>query len=552
METVHCLEKLPNSILNRIIDYLPQQDKLNLLYTNYQFYLNVQPLLYKNLLFTKATELKCPHTFDESLYTIVGVLNSPLATDELNNKIYDARQKILLEALTINTELCKYIENIIIEGDYHNDDYIDEIEDVILSDLLNFLMKNCLNLKRISTFNISNFNCIIPQLTNIQLKSLDQFDKILNSKVKELHFDSLNNNSINMDKFNDTDIISLFNQLDTLTFNSEISQAIILKKLNKIISESNIKHAFTFKNLKLVCYHLFDDPTNQVCSFLKNIDFTKLKKFELVLGCDDMTCNCLNNFIKFLTNQNLNLNSLSLVQKTAHREHNYTEIFDFHITELIKQYPKKENLKTLSIRHAPPNDFNVGDGFEGNYLHRKTLYESIIPLLTGLEKLICPTFLQSISGYEQMISNLLWNGCDCEHCTDYLPIFDQYILRHQYYDEVKSRMTDMISPILFGNVGRVLSSRLEEECDMFLDTIPPLNRYWNFHSSSYQITHMENCHIDKSAFPPIAICVAHFLQEYVDSIGSMIPGLQRCVLSGVFFDRVSSEESSKNWYCSDS
>lgn len=547
--TKQSLQNLPEKILSTIIDFLPQNDKLNLLYTNYHFYVLVQPLLYKNLLFTKSTELKCEQSFDESLYTIIGVMKTPLATKKLNNKIYDARQQILLEALSVNIVLCKFVQNIRIEGDYHNDGNIDGLDETIYTPLYNFLLSNCPNLKSFSTFRLYENKTIVSTLEDVQLRDFNQFGSLFKSNVKNLYLDATDNLT-DLDKYGNNELLQLFNRLETLVFNNETAQTLIINKLNSIFDTTKDKY-FHFTNLKLIFYHCFDDPSEQILEFLNKINLNCLKRFEIVLGCDDMTCDCLTNFIKCLVRQDLNLNGLSLVQKTAHREHNYTEKFDYYVTELISSYPAKDRLKFLSIRHTPPDDFNVADGFEGNYLHRKSLYEVVLPKLNNLEILICPTFLQSIAGYEQLISNLLWNGCNCEHCNDYLPIFDKYILNHQYYDEVKSHMTDMISPILFGNVARVLSSRLSETNDMFLDVAVPLNRYWDFHTAPYQITHSKDCSIDKSAFPAIAVCVAHFLKTYVDSISDMIPTLKRCVLSGIFFDSNATDSGAKKWVCSD-
>lgn len=204
-------------------------------------------------------------------------------------------------------------------------------------------------------------------------------------------------------------------------------------------------------------------------------------------------------------------------------------------------YQNHEYLRHLSITHVPPSDFNVGHGFEGNYLHRKMLYKSVLPLLNRLETFECPTFVQSIACYEQIISNLLWNGCKCDHCDAYLSIFDKYILDHQYYDEIKCHLTDMISPILFGNIGRVLSIR------KIGGNIAPTYAYWDFHDAPYQISHFHDCKFDRSAFPAATTCLVHFVQSYVEKMGRMIPSLKRCVLSGMFYDKI----SENRWYCSE-
>jgi hypothetical protein len=538
------LQDLPDGIISKIISYLPQQDKINLLYCNYKFYQLVQPLLYKNLLFAKASVLSCPICFDESSYTVIGVLKTPLASDILNNKIYQTRQEILLNSLTINNSLTKYIENIIIEGLNLNDETIEIFEQTIISELFDFLKSNCSNLKRFSTYHTDIQNIVLPSLTHIQLSTFSNFSDIIELPIKHLELNIIDN-AYNLDQFEDEKLINFFLNLETIILNNEISQYILLNKLNKILNGKS--SLIKLKNLKLIFYHYFENPYSLICSFLEKIDFNFLDSLELVLGCHDITCICLHKFNNYLIKKNINLKKLSLIQKTLHRDHNYTEAFDFLTTEILRKYPNHENLKYLSIRHMPPNDFNVDFGFEGNYLHRKELFENILPLLKGLETFISPTLLQSVACYEQMISNLLWNGCQCQHCDDYLPIFDKYIISHQYYDEMKSHMTDMISPILFGNVAKVLSKRLIGECDLFADSFPPLNKYWDFHTAPYEILHFDNCSFDKSAFPPVTTCVVHFLQSYVDTIGGMLPLLKKCVFSGVFFHR-----QNNSWICSES
>lgn len=538
------LQQFPEDIISNIIKYLPQQDKINFLYTNFHFYQLVQPLLYRNLLFSKSSALKCPNSFDESLYTVIGGMSTPLATDSLNEKIFKSRQLILLDSLNVNIELTKYIENIIINGVILNNKSLESFEDIMVPELLQFLKSNCPNLKKFSTFNTNIQNIIVPSLTHLQLSNFQNFNDIINLQLKVDHLElKFDDNKNNLNSYEDNQIVCFFQNLQTLIFNDEISQNIVLDRLSKI---KNLK--LKLKTLKLIFYHNFDSPYSIVCSFLDKIDINFLKNLELVLGCNDITCDCLHKLSNYLINKNIDLVKLSLLQKTLRRDHNYAEAFDFLITEFLKNYPNHRNLKHLLITHMPPNDFNVDFGFEGNYLHRKKLFEDVLPLLTGLETFTSSTFLQSISCYEQLISNLLWNGCTCDHCDDYLPIFDKYVSSHQYYDEMKSHMTDMISPILFGNVATVLSTRLISESQLFNDSLPPLNSYWDFHVAPYEIQHFDNdCSFDKSAFPPATTCIVHFLQDYVDSIGGMLPQLRACNLSGVFFNKID-----EKWICSES
>lgn len=535
------LEKLPKSIISNIISYLPQQDKINLLYCNYNCYLSVLPYLYKNIYITKSSQLKSSHSFQESNYTLLGVLETHLATEKLNDKIYNLRQQILLESLSVNTQLCEYIENIVIDGFLFDKKQQVDLQDLVSVDLFTLLIKNCPNLKSVDLLNVKvPDNIELPTtMTSLGLTSKTEL-KYFNDSVKKL---KISTDKIgHLDTVDDSFFIKFISNLDELIFENVFGQSEFIEKLTK---SSITADKLQLKNLKLIFYHQFEDPTYEILQFLKKIDFGKLDKVELVLGCNDIICNCLHDFLSTLISHNLNIKKLSIIQRTIHRDHNHTEAFDFVIAYFLKKYPNNKNLKYLSIRHMPPVDFNVDHGLEGNYLHRKEIFENMLPSLTGLETFICPTFVQSVACYEQMISNMLWNGCQCNHCEDYLPLYDQYITQHQYYDEIKSHMTDMISPILIGNVARVLSSRIHHSQDINIDKYPLLKHYWDFHTAPYLITHQKKCNFDVSAFPPVTKCVAHFLQEFVDAIGELIPSLRRCILSGVVFDNVGS------WECSE-
>lgn len=534
--TENSLQELPSNIIRQIIGYLPAQDKVNLLYTNYHFYVLVQPLLYKNLYFSKAYQLSCPESFDEALYTMIGVAKTPLATDELNRQIYQTRQEILLSSMHVNPELCKFVENIVVEGTYYNFDKIEPFEDVIDEQLLDFIKSNCTNLKSLISLRSTIPNIVLPSLEYIQLSSLENFEKVVGMNVKGLEL-ALTDNSMKLDIDLDQ-LLAFAKNLKELTFDNELSQSIFLKTLIPLLEKGN--DSLRLHSLRIIFHHYYEDPSPLLVTLFEVLDVTILDKLEIEMGCDDITCDCLHTFTQHLIEKGLNVTQLSLIQITGRRDHNYTEAFDFLVTSFLRKNPKAENIKHLFIKHMPPDDFNVDFGFEGNYLHRKELYKTMLPLLKGLETFSSPTFLQSVACYEQLISNLLWNGCKCSHCDDYLPIFDKFILQHQYYDEVKSHMTDMISPILFGNVAKVLGNRRSGSIKEY----PALCRFWNFHDSPYDIIHfLEACPYDNSAFPPITTCVIHFLQNYVDDIGTMIPSLKRCTLSGVTFHKDNIEQS---------
>lgn len=191
---IRSLEKLPDEILHRVVSFLPQQDKINLLYTNYRFYLIVQPLLYRKLLFTPASALTLNNSFDESLFTVVGILKTPLATASLNSKIYLARQEILLESLKVNKVLCEYIEEIVIQGAYNNNNTINHFDEIVSGEFLNYVKSNCPNLKSLKSFNTDKTELILPNSSRIQLKSFESLHTFMDLPIKEVFF-NMNDNS---------------------------------------------------------------------------------------------------------------------------------------------------------------------------------------------------------------------------------------------------------------------------------------------------------------------------------------------------------------------
>ncbi|GAV27649.1 hypothetical protein PMKS-001117 [Pichia membranifaciens] len=186
------------------------------------------------------------HTYDESLYTVIGVLRTPLATTSLNTKVFEIRQSILLESLTINNELCKYVENIVFEGSYNNDGKVESLHDVISQDLFEFIIGNCPNLKNTSTFDLSGYSKFLPNLENVQLDSLRDMGSIISRPIKHLSF-NVQDNLINFNGLDNKIILSFFGKLQTLEFSEDISQSIILDKLNSLAQNVSNAIALTSK-----------------------------------------------------------------------------------------------------------------------------------------------------------------------------------------------------------------------------------------------------------------------------------------------------------------
>lgn len=530
---------LPNSIIFNIISYLPQNDKVNLLYTNYHFYCLVLPQLYKRLIFTRGCGFSFRGSFENN-YTILGYSSNPLATEKLNEKILETRQKILLQSLEVNPELGKYIEHVVVNEDIGESCFHENSSKVVDLDLEHFLESKCSNIKRFEVFHNNqdrSLNLVLrPKMDCIDITDLNALDLALGYPIKELCFNAYNRSEpdINLEK-----VAEAFKHIDTLIFNEERSQTFVLSLLNSLFEKKQFNYLLKIKTLKIMHLDNWEDHRQLLHTFLDKVEPEYLENLDLTFGCDDITCHCMESFLDHLVTKKLNLKKLSFSHKTNQRDHNLMELFDFNLTAFLQKLPNNDKLRYLSIIHDTPPDFDIENGLEGNYLHRRVLYEKAFPLLTNLQILICPTFMQTLACYEQLVSNFLWNGCTCDHCSDYLPIFDEYILDHRYYNSMKARIVRMISPVFFGNLGNALSTRHLTDVGIFLDNYPLIDRIWDFHTSKSSISHInqnKECLINQSAFNAASRCAAHYLKEFVQTIHEMIPSLKNCVLSGISFN----------------
>lgn len=529
------LEDLPTDVLQRVARFLPQQGKVSWMYTNYSFYSTIQPTLYEKLLITPSGLSKSHDSFRDCKYTTIGYLDTPMANLELNNRVFTSRQQVFLQSIQINSELCNMIKEVVIYDSKRGSN----VTDIINKDLLEVLETCCPNIETFTSLNTAPYEIILPSLKRIDLHKLSSLERILELNVEELHISS-ENILFNLHSLNESKAISFFSNLKSLILNDELAQVMIIKYLLEI--QTNTK--FQFSSLKLIHYHSGNETTlecNKLAEqFINAIDEKKLRSLELVIGCDDLLCSCFEELFSTLKQSNFNLTSLSIVQKTVQRDHNYSEKFDYHITELVKGIPNNKNLKTLSIRHAYPLDFNCVGGFEGNYLHRIQMYKDLLPTLTGLETLIAPTFMQSIACYEQLMSDLLWNNeCLCSSCKDYTDIFDDYVQQHQYFSDYGGKFVDMFTSFLFGNVGKLMTDRLVDDCDLFLLRYPKLIKFWDFHTGDHDVVHIDDdyeCGIDATAFDRLGVVVDHFLKAYVKEIKSLQNNIKHVLLSGFFYE----------------
>lgn len=540
---------LPESVVSLIISFLPQNDKFNLLQTNYTFYEATLPHLYRSLCLRNAASLKDDNGFQECRWTIIGGYSNPLIKPESQEGLVRARQAVLLQSLKVNPELVGYVENVCIFGQHGP-----SVVDVKLFELIK---NNCFNLKSYRAFNADEK----LHLTEFQLSRLPRLEScMINHAMQLAHLPgSVRNLSINFFDEYKKEVVDLeqtqlcrskLYQLDSLSLSSdEMSSFVFLRFICDHLLETQRK--LHLKQLKIIYYHGFTDYDSDlrelVSTFVFNfVHLESIESLEMVLGCDERGCKCLCDFVDKLAAQPLlNLRKVSFIEKTCHRDHDFTENFDLHLVRLMLHIPKPENISYLAIMHSPPLDGALINGFEGNYIRRRTLYQKMFPLLTNLQTLVSPSFMQTCSCYEVLTSDLLWNGCQCSFCEPHLSIFDEYIMNHSYLDETTGLVKDVISPRFFAAASDSVSKRMITHEDVeynasLIDVLsfPPALTTWDFHGY-FSFSHKAHyyCTFNQSAFPALVKAISHFVVSYLQPLQKTNPHLQLAVMSGIYFRR---------------
>ncbi|QLQ81832.1 hypothetical protein HG537_0G00860 [Torulaspora globosa] len=271
------------------------------------------------------------------------------------------------------------------------------------------------------------------------------------------------------------------------------------------------------------------------------VNLQTLEKLELGLSCENVGCGCVDDFLQELAPRLLSLKELALIEKSTavSTDHQAKEDWDIMISKFLLHIPfVGANLRKLSIRHQTPLNGISDDSVHGNYFRRRTLYETVLPKLKSLQTLIAPTMLQSLSAYEVLVCDLLWNGCKCDYCAKVLPIFDQYIMNHQYCPKESGRYMDVIPTVFFAYAGDFLTHNSMDlvQWDLEAFNYSLFYRAWNMHGYE-ALHHFENydCLFDESTFQPLSVAITHFFDSYMDSLVQILPSLRTVLLSGIYY-----------------
>lgn len=499
---------LPLSILNNIIYFLPQDSTINLALTNYALYKPCLRKLYRRIIIQYDPILKNnPHhrknDFLDSSHTVVYGMDhgSKVYGLETHLKLVAARLTVLNESLKVNPELVTYIEDISIllgNNTSHNDHFMQSSS---IMDNLHLLIAN-LKGHIMTRFFVDNFqlrrqlDLKYITLNSIVVDDLDSLDHVNTLKCRELLV-SLETKSLKPPKrFS-------FKSLSSLILTSDETK--YWQFINKVLRPNDLANLTSFKLV-------FNSDTrhfNQNVELVKSLNWTKIRDLEILVGCNphktygdssqDYVIDCLN---LIPVAELYNMEKLSIVQSFVYDTHVKNEEFDINIFNFVDsivsvqaQQEKKSALKYFSLVHKVPLQGNFDDGLEGNYLRRMHLYSEVLPkiLMSPLDggkqskvNIILPNFFQSVACYDQPMNNMLWNGCRCKHCEEYLGCLDEYLLYHKYYDSKLQTFRDLNSSVLFTTIASQLAQRMvhhELVTHLYHLAYPLTNRLWNFHDS---------------------------------------------------------------------
>lgn len=532
------------TIWSNVSNFLNQNELVNLALISKRISNEVAlPKLWKKIHITKNPIIRKESTYLDCGTTYISGYKAVIKTDDQNDIfLYDRIERLA----STNKSRFDYIRELIIDDSIFND-IIDSTS--VIEELLSLVVT-------------------LPKIEKILVKDYKIYAKVesIIQKLPSLKYLEL----INLKCYNEMSDMTQLTDLK-LTFNSDmLTQKLIfsekftntltdhIESLNISIVDLHIslldillllKEKVTFKNvtsLKFDFVHPYEDgesiPSELIFDLCNQIfELKRIKRLEMNFCCHVGHCECIEEYLELLAPNMTNLGSISLEETLCDNKGDnlLAEQFDSVIGKFLLSLPNhSRQVKELCIKHDPPLNGLGNDTVEGNYYRRRRFYEQILPELRSLEKLVVPRMLQSISLYEIIVCDLLWNGCTCKHCKKYLPIFDDYLMNHQYYSQTTGSYEDIIPPVMFGYVGDVLNQRTRYGLDWDLDTfkVNPAEVYWNFHGYE-QVHHFTNysCIFNETLFEPLLICVSHFFNGYMDHLVGFLPNMKLAMLSGFYY-----------------
>lgn len=497
--------------------------------------------LYEKITITREPIIKSESWYLESNYSSLSGYREVLKTNDQNDLfLYDKIQRLL------NSSHLHYINELIITDHVFNDvesgspllielirklvsiNLIESLE-IFDSILLEETYDDYLKLTHLKSLNLLYLHDIFKTKTIQNVKSLQlrlpfdieqEFGELINSELRS---------------FFET-------KLKSLVINDVESSSL---RFFQILHNSDI-HLNAIESLKFNHFHGsidYNSVARELSSIdiLKVIDFINIKKLEMSIGCETENCPCFDEFLFDVSSQLPNLERIGLIENThkTQGDHYTEENWDISIGRFLLSIPNvSSNLKALSINHNPPDNGEQLNAVDGNYFRRRNFYSELLPHFKALKTLSSPSLLLSLSAYDILIGDLLWNGCECDYCKKVLPILDEYIMNHQVYSDESGMYKDISVTNFFAYICDTLTKRFRNQIQWDLDVfnVAPTDEIWNFHGYS-NIHHFEDysCNFDSSVFTIVPRTVVHFFNGYMNNIINYLPNLQLVNLSGICY-----------------
>lgn len=446
---------LPDAVLTRLTTYLNQQSLVNLAQTNYKFYTPCLRRLYRTLLIGRepaAPELATAEDFGETLATVIYGYrhqSDKMVSKASQVKMLTARLLVLNTALDINPALAGYIEAITVDIDDA------DVDEALLKQLNRLTQRREVSLtKWVATTNIGGLE--LPQAKVATAWTQPQVDDATEGVyVMDLSLE----------------VAQLPLLLRTLV--------LPVDNFTKLANQAPIDSMSNLTTFRWVL-----DNVDDAGDLLIRVNWRQIRALELVITAGPDTVLEVLEVVPPLPN----LKRLAIVQQSPeYNTHAANELYDVAVlglvTAVVATLPQ---LKYLALVHDVPEHGNFSDGYEGNYLRRKSILghhlARVVSAARGPVAVSMPTLLALLACYDQAMNNMLWNGCHCRHCSQYLGVIDEFLLHHRYYLPQQKGYKDINSLLLFRTVGEAMKQRLVREPTwLFSDTVPLLDAVWDFH-----------------------------------------------------------------------
>ena len=531
---------------SNVAQFLNQQELCKLAQTSSKMNrLVAQPRLYGSIHVTKNPVQRVPDCYLDCGTTYISGYRATVKSDDQNDIYLYDRLERFIDSLEQNSALIKnfIIDNHIFSSKDSGVELLDilipkivgieTIESVVIKSHPLFLRysKNILNLEnlrylRLHNNILANNELRMPNLSSIKLTIDETYPGMwCNDNLTPLLTDQIQEMHIELDDFQ----ISSWDFFESLR-----NTNIIFKNVNKL----------KFNMVHINNEHIADGDSygNVIAhSLVTHFHLSTIRKLEIEFCCHFEQCPCIDEFLLAISPELESLGSVALKQTLYHNKgvHQKHEDFDGSAGNFLQKLPHySTQLKELCIHHDPPLNGIGIDTVEGNYYRRRRFYENLLPQLKSLEKLIVPQMLQSLSLYEIIACDILWNGCVCEHCKRNLPQFDDYLMNHQYFSKSSGKYEDVIPPVLFGYTGDTLYKRYSDIIEWEFDSLKicPVSTNWNFHGYE-NVHHFEEnkCSFNENKFKPLVTGVTHFFNDYMDNLVQYLPNLKVAVLSGIYY-----------------